>query len=127
MSEAQPPGRVVYQLRVVLHGISPLIWRRILVRSDSTVTKLHATLQLVLGWSNGHLHRFVVHGREYGVGYTGDLSFSDDPAAICLGDLGLRIGERFVYEYDFTDGWRHDVRVEAVLPLEPTSRYPVCT
>src|ERR1039457_3226111 len=31
----------IYQLRLVLRGISPLIWRRLLVRSDSTVAQLH--------------------------------------------------------------------------------------
>jgi len=28
-----------------------------------------------------------------------------------------RSGERFLYEYDFFDGWCHDVRVEAILPV----------
>ena len=27
----------IYQLRIVLRGISPLIWRRLLVRSDTTL------------------------------------------------------------------------------------------
>ena len=34
----------VYQLRVWLREISPLIWR-LLVRSDSTITDLHYTMQ----------------------------------------------------------------------------------
>ena len=58
-----PVAPIVLQLRVVLRGISPLIWRRILVRSDNTIADLHATLQLALGWSDDHLHRFVIHGR----------------------------------------------------------------
>jgi hypothetical protein len=29
----------IYQLRAVLRGISPLIWRRLLLRSDSTVAQ----------------------------------------------------------------------------------------
>jgi len=58
---------VVYQLCVVLRGISPLIWRRLLVRSDSTIADLHAIFQLALGWSDEHLNRVVIHGREYGV------------------------------------------------------------
>ena len=122
-----PAGPFVYQLRVVLRGISPLIWRRILVRSDSTITDLHATLQLALGWSDDHLHRFVAHGREYGISYEGGLSFRDDPHEVRLADLGFRAGERFLYEYDFTDGWGHDVRVEQILPLETSRPYPVCT
>src|SRR5438132_10898994 len=86
---------------------APLIWRRVLVRSDSTIADLHVTLQLVFGWSDEHLHRFVVHGRQYGISYAGGLSFRDDPHEVRLADLGLRAGERFVYEYDFTDGWCH--------------------
>jgi Plasmid pRiA4b ORF-3-like protein len=39
----------------------------------------------------------------------------------------LRVGERFLYEYDLTDRWCHDVRVEAVLPVEQGRHYPVCT
>jgi hypothetical protein len=35
-----------------------------------------------------------------------------------LADLGLRPRERFLYEYDFTDGWQHDVRVERMLARE---------
>ena len=72
------PRVSVYQLRVVLRGVSPLIWRRLLVRSDSTID-LHATLQLGFGWNDEHLNRFVIHGREYGVAHPGGITFSDDP------------------------------------------------
>jgi hypothetical protein len=40
-----PSASMVLQLRVVLRGISPVIWRRLLVRSDATIADLHATLQ----------------------------------------------------------------------------------
>jgi hypothetical protein len=112
---------------VVLRGVSPLIWRRLLVRSDSSIADLHTTLQLALGWSDEYLNRFVVHGREYGVAHPGGLCFRDDPHEVQLAHLGLRVGERFLYEYDFFDGWCHDVRVEAILPVERGRRYPVCT
>ena len=42
----------VYQLRVILLGISPMIWRRLLVRSDSTISDLHFILQIAFNWSN---------------------------------------------------------------------------
>jgi Plasmid pRiA4b ORF-3-like protein len=32
----------IYQLRIVLRGISPLIWRRVLVPSETTLAHLHA-------------------------------------------------------------------------------------
>jgi hypothetical protein len=120
------PEPVVYQLRVVLRGVSPLIWRRLLVRSDSTIADLHATFQRVLGWADEHLNRFVIHGREYGVWHDGGIGFRDNPRHVRLTDLGLRVRERFLYEYDFTDGWQHDVRIEQILSFEPGRYYPVC-
>src|SRR6266852_3765196 len=107
----------LYQLRVVLRAVIPLIWRRLLVRSDTTIAHLHSTLQSAFGWTDEHLNRFVVHGREYGVSHDGGIGFGDDPRHIRLADLSLRVRERFLYGYDFTDGWRHDVRVERIRPL----------
>ena len=43
-----------------------------------------------------------------------------------LANLGLRVRERFLYEYDFTAGWDHDVRLEQILPLDPWRGYPIC-
>ena len=121
MSELlEPAAPVVYQLRVVLRRVSPLIWRRLLVRGDSTVADLHATMQSALGWSGEHLHRFVIQGRQYG--HDGCI----DPRRVRLAALGLRVRERFTYEYDFTDDWQHDIRVEQVLPLAPGQTYPRC-
>ncbi|MBV9171259.1 MAG: plasmid pRiA4b ORF-3 family protein [Chloroflexi bacterium] len=79
----------VYQLRIVLRGISPLIWRRLLVRSDSTVADLHRTLQVAFGWSDEHLHRFVIQRRLYG-----DDSLVDS-RRVQLASLGLHLRERF--------------------------------
>jgi hypothetical protein len=67
-----------------------------------------------------------IQGREYGVWHDGGLGFRDNPRHVRLADLGLRVRERFLYEYDFTDGWQHDVRVEQILPIEPGRSYPVC-
>jgi len=56
----------IYQLRIVLRGISPLIWRRVLVPSKTTLAHRHAILQILFAWSDEHLHSFHIHGREYG-------------------------------------------------------------
>ena len=63
-------------------------------------------MQTALGWSDEHLNRFVIHGREYGISHCGGIGFRDDPRQVRLVDFGLRVGERVVYEYDFTDGWQ---------------------
>ena len=121
------PFPSVYQLRVVVRGVSPLIWRRLLIPADTTIAGLHAVLQIAFGWTGTHLHRFVVQGREYGIGYVGSPSFGDDPRRVRLGDLGLRPTERFTYHYDFTAGWCLDLRVEQVVPAVPGRPLPVCT
>jgi hypothetical protein len=106
---------------VVLRGVSPLIWRRLLLRGDTSVADLHATLQAALGWRDEHLHRFIIQGRCYGDGGR------SNPRRVRLSDLGLRERERFRYEYDFSDGWQHDLRVEQILSPEPGRTYPRCT
>ncbi len=102
----------VYQLRVVVAGVSPLIWRRLLVSATTTIADLHGVLQAAFGWSGQHLHRFAIHGREYGISYAGGPGFRDDAHRVALTDLGLRATERFAYHYDFTDDWCLDLRVE---------------
>ena len=67
-----------------------MIWRRLLVRSDSTIADLHTTLQLVMGWSDKHLHRSVLHGKDYGSSQIGGIGFSDDPHQVQLADFGFR-------------------------------------
>ena len=117
---------VVYLLRVVLRGISPLIWRRLLVAGDTSIAGLHDVLQVAFGWSGDHLHCFKVHGREYGLCYDGGPIFRDDARRVRLCDLGLRVGERFVYDYDLGALWRHDLRVEQMLGPETGRSYPRC-
>lgn len=116
----------VYQLRIRLLTISPMISRRIRVRSDSSIAELHETIQCVMGWSNEHLHRFVIRGVHYGANYLYGLSFIDDGRKVRLSDFNFRNRERFLYEYDMFDSWQHEVRVEKRLPLDTTQQYPIC-
>jgi hypothetical protein len=58
MAETDRHEPQIYQLRVALRGISPLIWGRLLVRSDGTVAELHQGLQVAFGWDDEHLNRF---------------------------------------------------------------------
>ena len=120
------PGAEVYRLHVWIRQISPMIWRRLLVRSDSTIADLHYTLQIAFGWSDAHLNRFHIHGQDYGVYHDGGISFSNNPNQVKLSDFRFRINEHFLYEYDFGDCWQHEVRVEARLALETKRTYPGC-
>lgn len=74
--DQEPPLVVVYQMHGWLCEISPLIWRRLFVRADSSIADLHYALQIAMGWSDAHLNRFLIHGKAFGVAHPGGLTFS---------------------------------------------------
>lgn len=116
----------VYQFKVTLRDSKPPIWRRIQVRSDTTLYKLHQTLQVVMGWSDYHLHQFVIHGAYYG---TPDPEFDyevKNEKRVKLNQVISGEKEKFVYEYDFGDSWKHVILLEKILPLDQEVAYPIC-
>ena len=116
----------VFQLKAVISGVSPMIWRRFLVTDDTTIAQLHYILQIAFGWTDEYLHRFVVHGKAYGIFRVGGTGFSDDADSVTLLDLGLRVRERFRYEYNFFDHWQVHVLVEKITEYEIEQTYPIC-
>jgi hypothetical protein len=74
----ETPEPFIYQLKVVLLDVSPMIRRRLLVCGDRTITDLHYILQITMGWSDDHLHRFRIHGKQYGIARMGGISFSEE-------------------------------------------------
>ena len=101
----------VYRVHVWIREIHPMLWRRFLVRSDSTLADLHVVLQIGFDWTDFHLHRFRIRKKDYAVPRFGGLG-CHDARKITLSELHFRINERFVYEYDFCDLWQHQVRIE---------------
>ena len=101
------------ELRVQLREITPPIWRHIAVPADCTLDVLHEILQIAFGWTSSHLHAFKVGTVRFGVADVENELLVVDESHAPLGAL-CRKGDSFVYEYDFGDGWKHDVRVEAV-------------
>ena len=73
-----------------------------------------------------HLHRFRIRGKEYGISRRGGPWYSRDARDIRLIDFHFRVNERFLYEYDFTDGWEHQVRIEQLVSPEQMQPYSVC-
>jgi len=67
-SKSSPAGKgddpAVYVLRVSLQGTRPPIWRRVAVPSRITLGRLHDVIQIVMGWSNSHLHHFILRDKS---------------------------------------------------------------
>ena len=116
----------VYQLRVAVKEITPPIWRVIQVAGDATLYRLHLILQEVMGWDNYHLFMFTIDGIEYGEPDPSDFREVKSARRVKLGQVIRQARQRFLYEYDFGDGWEHDVKVEKVLAPVAGVHYPVC-
>src|SRR5690349_15594639 len=127
MAEPSVSSLATYQLRVVLCGVSPLVWRQLLVASDTRLAELHAILQRAFDWSGEHLHGFLIHGTAYGIPCLGGIAFREDARRVALSRFRLHRGERFRYEYDFRADWQLDLRLERVLPFDPQGALPSCT
>ena len=118
----------VFQLKIQLRGIEPPIWRRVLVPADFTLYQLHKVIQIVMGWWDYHLHEFVIDGKRYGrpVESIWEDEKVYDENEYRLKDLIKRAGKKFMYEYDFGDSWRHDIKVEKTLKKTPDLVVPQC-
>lgn len=124
----KPDTHAVYQLKITLRDSTPPIWRRVQVRGNTSLSRLHAIIQIAMGWTDSHLHEFVIRDARYGMA---DMEWDPlerprDERRVRLGQLVTRENDRFTYEYDFGDGWAHEIVVEKILPPEPDVPYPRC-
>jgi hypothetical protein len=113
-----------HQLKITLKHVTPPVWRRVVLPSDCSLAEVAALLLTAMGWAGYHLYSFRI----------GDATYVDldddwpedaiDPSTVRLGDL-VGPGDTFAFEYDFGDGWEHQVVVEKLLPSERRGR-PVC-
>jgi len=127
-----PAGVRLYQFKITLRGIWPPIWRRIQVK-DCTLDKLHEHIQTAMGWTNCHLHLFTIRGVLYGdldllcEGWEDEvwpIDSRETKISTIVPENGKRL--RFEYEYDFGDGWQHEILFEGCLCAERAARYPLC-
>ncbi|MGH8568179.1 MAG: plasmid pRiA4b ORF-3 family protein [Gammaproteobacteria bacterium] len=118
---------VVYQLKVALDGITPSIWRRLLVPASISLKKLHDVLQRAMGWENAHLHQFEARGEIFGDPDPEFGADNIDEARVRLDKVLIGVKDTMHYEYDFGDGWRHKIVLEKIDQAGEGTEVPVCT
>lgn len=111
----------ILQLKIRLLDLSPMVWRRVLVPATVTLKELHGVFQVTMGWQSLHLFRFRIHAVHYG-----SWELCVESPERTLASFHFRRGAKIVYEYDMTDYWEHEVRIEDWLEPRPGKRYPVC-
>jgi hypothetical protein len=133
----RPPAHIVrLRIELDLQGMAPNPWRRIELPAEASFWNLHVAIQNAMGWTDSHLHAFLVR----------------DPQTEAHVEVGLPQLERFGeelpiplpgwttpllaylnpdqpycdYQYDFGDNWRHRVTLEAIALPAPDVAYPRC-
>jgi hypothetical protein len=124
----------VYQFKITLRDVKPPVWRRIHVPETYTFWDLHVAIQDAMGWEDAHLHEFEMRhpfeGEKVRIGIPDNdhISFVE-----IIPERKEKIADWFSmdnrvaeYTYDFGDNWKHQIRLEKILPREEGVTYPVC-
>lgn len=113
----------IYILNATLEATSPVVWRKLMVDGSFSLEALHSVLQLVFGWQMSHLYEFQIGKTRY--------SMPDDDSSFQIEDVDIEIQDavgtedHFFYNFEFGDGWRHKVNVEAVVQANDIFQYPI--
>lgn len=107
----------IYQLKIELLGLKPLIWRRIKINGNTNFGELHEVIQIVMGWENDHLFEFK--NKELRINDNPEPdSFNrfvvEDSDEITVEEVLKRKNSKIKYTYDFGDSWEHLITVEEI-------------
>ncbi|MBD1559802.1 plasmid pRiA4b ORF-3 family protein [Vibrio sp. S9_S30] len=100
----------IYSIKVALHGVSPMIWRRLRIAGNTSLASLHYIIQITQGWDDEHLHQFHIYGKDYGISYSGGLSFGDNAYKVYIDDFKFDVGDRFTIESRYKKQQNYDGR-----------------
>ena len=88
------------------------ITRTIAIGEDMTFFELHEIIQILYGWGDNHLHHFKIDSLVIG-----DYDDENDipPNYTYEGEADLKLildnESKFLYEYDFGDGWQVGIEI----------------
>lgn len=104
----------MYQLKITIDGITPPIYRTILVPETLTLNKLHHIIQIIFGWENSHIYCF----------WHSDIPTTDPvlwgggttmwDKKVIISDVLFQVGDKLPYEYDLGDSWKLTIVLERI-------------
>lgn len=117
----------IMQLKITLLRLEPKIYRIVQVPVTITLRNLHKVIQKVMEWENCHLYQFVKERQSFGPkGRDFDMPEVQNDKSVPVAELLPKIRHKLHYEYDFGDGWLHEIVLQKILPAEERTRYPLC-
>jgi len=118
----------IYQFKVTLKDSSPTIWRRFQVVGNISLCKMHEIIQIVMGWTDSHLHQFIDKGIFYGNSEDDDFRGTEilDEKKFKINQILTEQKQKIVYEYDFGDSWEHELVLEKIISKDKKINTPIC-
>lgn len=108
-----------YTLRISLKHIKPAIWRKVEIPSNVTLIYLSDLIMDLMGWFGGHMHQYR-KGKTY---YAPQEQIDESPfdtddtfpeENYSIEDILYEVGKTVIFEYDFGDGWEHEIKLSSV-------------
>jgi len=127
---------LIFQFKITLKGTEPAIWRRIQVSEAYSFWDLHVAIQDAMGWLDCHLHAFRIRRKQARkatlIGIPDEYGFEEDPEILAGWEIPIAAnfhdpGDTADYEYDFGDGWDHEIMLEGILLRQKGQKYPQCS
>lgn len=50
----------IYVIKIAVHGVSPMVWRRLRIAADTSLAALHFIFQIVQGWGDDLMAKITV-------------------------------------------------------------------
>jgi hypothetical protein len=93
------------------------IWRKIKIAASATLADLHLEIQEVFDFDDDHLYSFFMSNKPWdGPGYGRiEEGKSFNAAEKKLFELGLEIGQEFLYIFDYGTEWRFKIKAESFM------------
>jgi len=111
------------RMTVTLADVAPPVWREVILPGAWHLGKVHAAVQLAMGWDGSHLHEFEAGDLRWGQpdpawGGSGEVRRE---VTARLHEVLVSVGDVLAYTYDFGDDWRHELRAIELLPPTATA------
>ncbi|GAA4359937.1 hypothetical protein GCM10023166_00180 [Paeniglutamicibacter cryotolerans] len=124
--------RTIHTLRLELQEVEPAIWRTFEVDGGIRLDQFHEILQVVMGWTNSHLHGYssrppferVGSGTPPIIEWLMESSLIEqevdgiDEMQATLSSALAATGGRLYYTYDFGDNWLHLITEISAKPAD---------
>jgi Plasmid pRiA4b ORF-3-like protein/SEC-C motif len=119
----EPPDPASLVLTIELDGVTPRVWRRVAIPSNTPLDLVHLLIQDAMGWYDMHMYLFETD--EYTIidprSDSGEIPADGER----LVSIATDCGDHFTYVYDFGDEWTHTVIVDEIRPGDPDNVFTI--